>query len=121
MKPLREWYDERAWDSLSDALQGLPQKQAVRLRAALEALIDRRRNQLPMADGSWVSEGTLKDGTRFYAIKKLPIRCYCWVAGDTLCVSHFVEKKWPKLRASDVDRVQASWQRWRDDRVISET
>ena len=88
----------------------MSRKKGESLSSCLEKLIERKCSGERMATGSWVSEGELPKGVgMFHAIKKLPLRCYCWVEHGTLCISHYVYKDQKKLAQSDIDRVGASW------------
>lgn len=58
-------------------------------------------------------EGDLDRNTKFFAIKRIPVRAYFWyseVHNDTIVISHYVNKTWQKLRATDIRKVKANWQ-----------
>ena len=51
---------------------------------------------------------------KFRALKRIPIRGYCWLSEthkNTYFISHYVAKKKNKLDQSDTDKVQANWRR----------
>ena len=105
MEQLTEWLSADAEFSLGEALK-TTNKANMRLRASLEQLIRRR------CEGERIileSEGNLPDGKRFYAIVKKPIRCYCWIQDGRFCISHYIHKKWTKLRPEDTERVCKNW------------
>ncbi len=62
---------------------------------------------------SWAApEGNLNRSTKFFAIKRIPVRVYFWystIHKDTIVISHYVKKAWPKLRNVDIRRVKANW------------
>jgi hypothetical protein len=107
---LSVWSAEGARRSLEEALAHVSARERVSLRARLAALIERRLDNHPMPPSSWVREGGLPHGSgSFYAIRKLPLRCYCWVEDGTLCISHYIYKNRQKLDATDARQVEESW------------
>lgn len=55
-----------------------------------------------------VSESDKSSNIKFWAIKKIPIRCYFWYSKTKkrhIYVSHFVHKKQQKLAKKDKERV----------------
>ena len=74
-----------------------------------EAWIDGQR-----LHGGWAApEGDLDRNTKFYAIKRIPVRAYFWysvIHDNTIVISHYVVKKWNNLRAKDIARVRTNWQ-----------
>lgn len=58
-------------------------------------------------------EGDLDRNTKFFAIRRVPVRAYFWyseIHQNTLVISHYMIKKWSKLRAKDIRRVRKNWQ-----------
>ncbi|MCU7906896.1 MAG: hypothetical protein KZQ76_13845 [Candidatus Thiodiazotropha sp. (ex Epidulcina cf. delphinae)] len=51
---------------------------------------------------------------KFYALKRIPIRGYCWKSGrrkNTYYISHYVYKDYDNLKERDAGRVGANWSR----------
>lgn len=63
--------------------------------------------------GNWAEpEANLDASTKFFAIKRIPIRAYFWYSQrhkDTIVISHYVKKTWLKLRQADINRVRKNW------------
>ena len=63
--------------------------------------------------GQWAEpEADLDRDTKFFAIKRVPVRAYFWYSEmhkDTIVISHYVKKSWNKLRQADINRVKANW------------
>ena len=79
------------------------------LIALFDAWIDNRR-----LNSRWaVPEGDLNKDKKFFAVKRIPIRAYFWysdVHKNTIVISHYVYKKWQKLRTEDLRKVKENWQ-----------
>ncbi|PCE69342.1 hypothetical protein B6G00_04305 [Salinivibrio sp. YCSC6] len=57
-------------------------------------------------------EGGLPSGSNFYALKKIPIRGYCWFSTkhpSTVYISHYIHKKKDDLDKRDCQRVVDNW------------
>lgn len=51
---------------------------------------------------------------KFYALKRIPIRGYCWLSEqheNTYFISHYVYKDYDDLKDSDTNRVGENWKR----------
>ena len=79
------------------------------LIALFDAWIDNSRLNTRWA----VPEGDLNKDKKFFAIKRIPIRGYFWysdVRKNTIIISHYVYKKWQKLRTKDIKKVKLNWE-----------
>jgi len=101
-----------ALESWDEVVAKLPLQKANLIEGALVQLfmdwIDGARFHAQWAE----PEGDLDRGTKFYAIKRIPVRAYFWyseIHKDTIVISHYVRKSWRKLRKADIKRVQANW------------
>ncbi|MBA3980991.1 MAG: hypothetical protein C0462_10370 [Alcanivorax sp.] len=77
-----------------------------------------------MSQGHFPREGELprrpgQHGARyFYALKRIPIRGYCWESEakpGTWFISHYVYKDYDKLADQDVQKVANNWRRIEED------
>lgn len=70
-----------------------------------------------MSKDSFPAEGDLPGkatASRFNALKRLPIRGYCWKSDkyeNTYFISHYVHKDYKKLKQTDIDKVHNNWYR----------
>jgi hypothetical protein len=90
-------------------------KRKLILRKRVDSYIARICSQKRLAKSSFCKEGELPGGGDFYAIKKIPIRLYCWFGKNqkgTLFISHAIYKDQNKLSPADVDRVAKSFRTW---------
>lgn len=63
------------------------------------------------------AEGNLGRTSKFYAIRRIPLRAYFFYSRtgkDTIVISHYVVKKWKKLRKKDISRVKTNWENERN-------
>ena len=82
--------------------------------------LKRRIIHAPGALDSWEKEAaklTDRKATEIegflIAVKRVPIRAYFWysdVHKNTIVISHYVYKKWQKLRTEDVRKVKVNWE-----------
>ena len=101
-----------ALESWDEVAAQLPSQKANLIEGALMQLftdwIDGARFH-----GRWAEpEGNLDRDTKFFAIKRIPVRAYFWyseIHKDTIVISHYAKKTWQKLRKADSKRVQANW------------
>lgn len=101
-----------ALNSWEVTASGLSSRKAAEIEGFLiglfEAWIDGQR----LHRGWAAPEGDLDLNTKFYAIKRIPVRAYFWysvIHDNTIVISHYVVKKWNNLRAQDIARVRANW------------
>ncbi len=82
----------------------------------IERLADGQR----MSRENFPQEGDLpkrkgqQKAKKFNALKRIPIRGYCWLSGrhnDTYFISHYVYKDYDDLRPRDTNRVGVNWRR----------
>lgn len=103
-----------AFDSWKIASARLPERRSTEIEGFLIALFDDwiKGSRL---HSSWAEpEGDLSKTKKFFAIKRIPIRAYFWysdVYKDTIVISHYVCKKWQKLRSKDTKQVKLNWKR----------
>ncbi len=69
-----------------------------------------------MSKQHFAPEGALPKncGKKFYALKRLPIRGYCWLSSthtSKYFISHYISKDFNKLRAEDISKVHTNWGR----------
>lgn len=109
-----------ALKSWEDVAEKLPSQKTALIEGALCQLfmdwIDGARLHRQWAE----PEGDLDRGTKFFAIKRIPVRAYFWyseVHKDTIVSSHYVKKSWQKLRKADIERVRANWRDERSGKV----
>jgi len=100
-----------ALESWDEVAAKLPSQKANLIEGALVQLftdwIDGARFHLQWAE----QEGDLDRSTKFFAIKRIPVRAYFWyseIHQDTIVISHYVKKSWRKLRKADIERVRAN-------------
>jgi len=87
-----------------------------RVMQQIERLADGER----MSRENFPQEGDLpkrkgqRRAKKFNALKRIPIRGYCWLSGrhkNTYFISHYVYKDYDDLRESDTKKVGANWRR----------
>lgn len=109
-----------AIESFEAALAHMPRNKARSFRRGMSQQIQRLADGHRMSKESFPQEGDLpkKPGQnktkKFYALKRIPIRGYCWYSekhGDTYFISHYVFKDYQKLKKSDTDVVGDNWLR----------
>lgn len=101
-----------AEESFNESLSHVTKAKKVSLAAQIYKLLGRKANGLPLAEKTNVKEAGLPDGSNFFAIKKLPLRCYYWISKahkSVIFVSHFKYKDKQKLSPKDTNRIRANW------------
>jgi hypothetical protein len=96
-----------SWDELSS-------RKAAQVEGFLIALFDEWIAGSRLHSGWATPEGDLVKGIKYYAIKRIPVRAYFWYSTqhkNTIVISHYVIKKWSKLKTKDTSRVRANWAR----------
>lgn len=104
-----------ALESFKESLTHVTQAVGVKLAARIYSLLNILSDGEFVANKTHVKEGMLPDKTYFYAIKKIPIRCYYWRSKsntDVIFVSHFICKDQEKLNKKDTKRVTANWRNY---------
>lgn len=109
-----------AMESFNKELLRVPKAKRLKIQATMRAQFKR------LADGHLFSRDTLrKEGPlprtvgsssprNFYALKKIPMRAYCWKSdkhAGTWFVSHFKYKDQTKLNSKDTAIVSSNWRR----------
>ena len=100
-----------SWEKVAAKLDG---RKAALIEGQLIALFDDWINGSRFHSGWAEPEGNLTRATKFFAIKRIPIRAYFWYSKkhkNTIMVSHYVKKTWRKLRPQDTKLVKANWER----------
>jgi hypothetical protein len=102
-----------ALDSWEKETAKLSERKATEIEGFLITLFD-AWNDNSRLNLRWAEpEGDLSKGKKFFAIKRIPIRAYFWysdVYKDTIVISHYVYKKWQKLRTKDIRKVRLNWE-----------
>ncbi|WP_444925430.1 hypothetical protein ACJJI4_12990 [Microbulbifer sp. TRSA002] len=107
-----------AIQSFKAALAHLPKAKAKSFERAMILQIKRLANGERMSKENFRQEGELPSKTghkiskKFYALKRIPIRGYCWLSEkypQTYFISHYVYKDYKKLKASDTKIVGDKW------------
>ena len=103
-----------ALDTWEKVAAKLDHRKAALIEGQLIAVFDDWINGSRFHSGWAEPEGNLDGATKFFAIKRIPIRAYFWYSKNnknTIVVSHYVKKTWQKLRPEDIKRVKANWER----------
>ena len=102
-----------ALDSWAKEAAKLSERKATEIEGFLIALFD-AWNDNSRLNSRWAEpEGGLSKAKKFFAIKRIPIRAYFWysdVHKNTIVISHYVYKKWQKLRTKDIKKVKLNWE-----------
>ncbi len=104
----------KAIDSYRTAEKSIaPSKKRKGFEMQMVKLLQRLANGERLSNSSYTSEGNLPEKAgSFYAIKRIPIRGYCWTSTNTqstIFISHYVFKNKQKLDQKDTDRVCNNW------------
>ena len=103
-----------ALDSWKKEASRLPERKAMEIEGFLITLFDDWIKGSRLHTGWAAPEGDLSKAKKFFAIKRVPIRAYFWysdVHKNTIVISHYVCKKWQKLRPKDTKQVKLNWKR----------
>lgn len=76
--------------------------------------IQRLADGFNMSADNFPHEGVLPCGGRYRALKRIPLRAYCWLSkrkSATYYISHYVYKDFDKLKRRDTDIVCDNWKR----------
>jgi len=101
-----------ALDSWEKVAAQLPDRKATEIEGFLIGLFDAWVGNSRLHTRWAEPEGNLSKTKKFFAIKRIPIRAYFWysdVHKDTIVISHYVYKKWQKLKAKDIKQVKLNW------------
>lgn len=109
-----------ALDSYSEALSHVNRNKHKSFTNGIIFQINRLVNGLPMSRENFPKEGDLpkRKGQdkvkKFNALKKIPIRGYCWLSEchqNTYFISHYVYKNYDDLKEKDTNKVGSNWRR----------
>jgi hypothetical protein len=103
-----------ALDTWEKVTAKLDHRKAALIEGQLIAVFDDWINGSRFHSGWAEPEGNLAGATKFFAIKRIPIRAYFWYSQNyknTIVVSHYVKKTWQKLRPEDIKLVKANWEK----------
>ena len=108
-----------ALESFEKALSGLPKGRRDSFTRNMILQINRLANGERMSKVNFRSEEQLPGSghhgkQNFYALKKIPVRGYCWKSSkypNTYFISHYVHKKKDKLADTDTQKVHNNWHR----------
>jgi|TARA_R100000501_G_C2560403_1_gene71301 hypothetical protein len=111
---------ESYWEALKHVKAGKAKSFTNRMIAQIKRLAEGQ----PMSQGSFPKEGELpkqpgqQRTKHFYALKRIPIRGYCWrskTRPDTYFISHYVYKDYDDLADRDIQKVGNNWRRVEED------
>ena len=109
-----------ALDSYLEALGHVNRNKHKSFTNAIIHQINRLANGHRMSKENFPQEGSLpnKKGQqkrkKFNALKRIPIRGYCWLSeckNNTYFISHYVFKDYNKLQETDTKKVATNWHR----------
>ncbi|USE34104.1 hypothetical protein [Endozoicomonas sp. SCSIO W0465] len=83
-----------------------------KLKAQMWSLLARLADGHRMTKENFPTEGDLPDGSKFHAIKKIPLRAYLWRSkkySGKYFISHFIYKDFQKLKPKDTTKVCNNW------------
>lgn len=111
---------EGAIESFYSALASVQAGRRQKFTRALIQQITRLADGHRMSQENFPQEGALPNkvgqsgSKKFNALKKIPIRGYCWLSEihkNTFFISHYIAKKQNKLDPADTNKVGANWRR----------
>ena len=108
---------EGALESFHEAAKSVTASKKKSLIRQMIMQIERLARGERMSSGNFAPESTLpkaSKGKKFYALKKIPIRGYCWQSSKNpknYYISHYISKDFQKLRQKDIDIVHGNWTR----------
>lgn len=111
---------ERALESFREAMGSVEARKQKKFEDLIMIQIKRLASGQRMSNANFPFEGDLpkrsgqQNAQSFRAIKKIPLRGYCWLSErvkNTYYISHYVHKNYDKLKARDVTRVGSNWRR----------
>lgn len=109
---------EGALESFQKALNHVETRKRKSLTRGIIMQINRLANGHKMTKENFPQEGDLpkrkgqQKAKKFNALKRLPIRGYCWLSErnrNTYFISHYVYKDYRKLADSETKRVGDNW------------
>ena len=115
---------EGALDTFREALRHVKVGKAQSLTRQMILQIKRLADGHEMSKENFPSEGALpalpgqRRGKKFRALKKIPIRGYCWKSDrvpDTWFISHYIYKNKNNLDDRDTEKVAHNWRRIEED------
>ncbi|HHX8705221.1 TPA: hypothetical protein ACVO4A_000778 [Vibrio diabolicus] len=104
----------RSYDEATKSLLAAKKKTMTR---GLILQIERLARGERMSKENFAPEGNLPNksgGKKFYALKRIPIRGYCWQSSKNpkfYYISHYISKDFKKLRPKDTNIVGNNWER----------
>ena len=106
-----------AMESFEKAKKHLSRQKAKSFSRGMAHQIQRLADGHKMTKENFPPEGDLPPQAgkkRFYALKRIPIRGYCWLSSNypnTYFLSHYVYKDYQKLADKDINKVCENWVR----------
>lgn len=105
--------------SYKKAVAGLRAGQRKKYKRWMEMQLRRLADGVRMSADSFPMEGELpclpgKSRKRFRALKRIPVRGYCWKSEkhpEVYFISHYIHKKRDLLSSSDTEKVGNNWTR----------
>ncbi len=111
---------EGALESYDSALNSVDARRRGSFTRRIIQQIERLANGHRMSRENFRQEGDLpkrkgqQKAKKFYALKRIPIRGYCWLSErnkDTYFISHYIYKDYDGLKEKDTSRIGNNW--WR--------
>ncbi len=111
---------EGALESYKEALKSVDARRRKSFTRGIILQIQRLADGRRMSKENFPQEGDLpkrkgqQKAKKFYALKRIPIRGYCWLSekySNTYFISHYVYKDYDGLRKSDTKKIGSNWQR----------
>ncbi|MCO8052630.1 hypothetical protein NI531_18075 [Proteus penneri] len=103
-----------ALETFHESASKLKDKEAKLMEMKIAIQLKRLSDGKAMSRDSFVAEGNLPNGKKFYAIKRVPVRGYLWLSSKLRCtyyISHYKYKDHQKLRSKDTNTIHANWRK----------
>lgn len=111
------WHCRGALKSYYNALESVEANKRGKFTRSLIYQIERLANGEKISPIHFPKEDKLparSDGESFYALKRIPLRGYCWLSqrhSNTYFISHYINKRKDKLDRNDTKKVHNNWYR----------
>jgi len=111
---------KKALESFREAIKHIDSRKRNSFSRGMVLQIERLAGGQRMSKDNFPQEGLLPkrkgsaSAKKFNAMKRLPIRGYCWLSEEhknTYFISHYVYKNYTKLKDSDTNKVKKNWVR----------
>ena len=105
---------EGALNSFNHAVQRLRASKRKSMIRGMVLQIERLASGNRLSTETFLAEGFLPNDKKFFALKRIPVRAYCWrsaVNHNTWFISHYIYKDHQKLKDKDIQRVHDNWRK----------